>query len=89
MRGLGADHQRFAEAGAVLTGVDLTPHAIEMTRQRFKKLGLKSNLKVGDAECLNFPANSFDIVYSWGVIHHSPDTQKAVNEIFRVLKPGG
>lgn len=87
--GLGADHQRFAEAGAVLTGVDLTPHAIEMTRRRFKKFGLKSNLNVGDAENLNFPDNSFDIVYSWGVIHHSPDTQKAVNEIFRVLKPGG
>ncbi len=87
--GLGADHQSFAEAGAVLTGVDLTSHAIEMTRRRFMKFGLKSNLNVGDAENLNFPDNSFDIVYSWGVIHHSPDTQKAVNEIFRVLKPGG
>jgi ubiquinone/menaquinone biosynthesis C-methylase UbiE len=87
--GLGADHQRFAEAGAVLTGVDLTPRAIEMTRRRFGKLALKSDLKVGDAEDLDFPDNSFDIVYSWGVIHHSPATKKAANEIFRVLKPGG
>jgi ubiquinone/menaquinone biosynthesis C-methylase UbiE len=38
---------------------------------------------------LDFPDNSFDIVYSWEVIHHSPDTKKAANEIFRVLKPGG
>lgn len=87
--GLGADHQRFAEAGAILTGVDLTPRAIAMTRLRFEKLGLRSDLNVGDAENLDYPDNSFDIVYSWGVIHHSPETQKAANEIFRVLKPGG
>ncbi len=87
--GLGADHQRFAEAGAILTGVDLTVRAIEMTRRRFKNLGLMSDLQVGYAENLGFPDSSFDTVYSWGVIHHSPDTQKAVQEIFRVLKPGG
>lgn len=87
--GLGADHQRFAEAGAILTGVDLTARAIDMTRQRFKNLGLMSDLRVGDAENLEFPDSSFDTVYSWGVIHHSPDTQKAVHEIFRVLKHGG
>jgi ubiquinone/menaquinone biosynthesis C-methylase UbiE len=87
--GLGADHQRFAEAGALLTGIDLTPRAIEMTRQRFHMFGLKSELQVGDAENLNFPDNSFDLIYSWGVIHHSPDTQKAINEIHRILKPGG
>lgn len=87
--GLGADHQCFAEAGALLTGIDLTPRAIEMTRQRLNKLGLRSELHVGDAENLDFPDSRFDIVYSWGVIHHSPDTQKAVNEIFRVLNRGG
>jgi len=87
--GLGADHQRFAEAGAILAGVDLTPRAIEMTRRRFENLGLRSDLKVGDAENLDFPDNSFDVVYSWGVIHHTPDTQGAAHEIFRVLKPGG
>lgn len=87
--GLGADHQRFAESGALLSGIDLTPRAIEMTRRRFETLGLKSDLRVGDAEHLNFPDNSFDIVYSWGVIHHSPATDKAAEEIFRVLKPGG
>jgi ubiquinone/menaquinone biosynthesis C-methylase UbiE len=87
--GLGADHQRFAESGAVLTGVDLTPRAIEKTQHRFDELGLKSSLRVGDAENLDLADNSFDIVYSWGVIHHSPNTQTAADEIFRVLKPGG
>lgn len=87
--GLGADHQRFAEAGAVLCGVDLTPRAIELTRRRFAALGLRSDLRVGDAEHLEFPDATFDLVYSWGVIHHSPNTPAAVDEIFRVLKPGG
>ena len=87
--GLGADHQCFAEQGAQLSGVDLTPRAIEMTRRRLDALGLASDLRVGDAEHLDFPDNTFDVVYSWGVIHHSPDTAQAAREIFRVLKPGG
>ena len=87
--GLGADHQGFAEVDAHLTGIDLTPHAVEMTRQRFDKMGLKSDLRVGDAEDLEFPDQTFDIVYSWGVIHHSPNTEEAVDEIFRVLKNRG
>ena len=87
--GLGADHQRFAEAGAILTGIDLTGRAVAMTRRRFEILGLNSDVQVGNAEQMTFPDNSFDIVYSWGVIHHSPDTPRAVAEIHRVLKPGG
>jgi len=76
--GLGADHQCFAEQGAQLSGVDLTPRAIEMTRRRLDALGLASDLRVGDAEHLDYPDNTFDVVYSWGVIHHSPDTAQAV-----------
>lgn len=87
--GLGADHQRFAEAGAMLSGIDLTERAIEHTRERFAALGLKSQLTVGDAESLPFPDGSFDVVYSWGVLHHSPDTPRAIAEVHRVLAPGG
>ena len=86
--GLGADHQRFVEAGAATTGVDLTPRAIALCGERLLAFGLRSNLQVADAESLPFPENSFDLVYSWGVIHHSPDTPSAVREIFRVLRPG-
>jgi len=50
---------------------------------------LKSNLRRIDAESLPFEDNYFDIVYSWGVIHHSEDTEKIIKEILRVLKPGG
>jgi SAM-dependent methyltransferase len=87
--GLGADHQRFAEAGADLTGIDLTPRAIEHVRRRLALFGLHSDLSTGDAERLAFADATFDVVYSWGVIHHSPETPRAVAEIHRVLKPGG
>ncbi len=87
--GLGADHQKFAEAGAILNGIDLTERAIEHTSRRFQLLGLKSNLQKADAEKLPFNDNYFDLVYSWGVLHHTPDTSKAINEIYRVLKIDG
>lgn len=87
--GLGADHQRFSEAGAELYGIDLTERAVTHTRNRLACLGLESRLEVGDAENLSFIDESFDLVYSWGVLHHSPDTSKAISEVWRVLRPGG
>jgi SAM-dependent methyltransferase len=87
--GLGADHQRFAEAGAELYGIDLTRRAVDHVLHRFRIMGLSSNLSVMDAENLDFPEGAFDLVYSWGVIHHSPNTDKAAREIMRVLRPGG
>jgi ubiquinone/menaquinone biosynthesis C-methylase UbiE len=87
--GLGADHQRWAESGADLYGIDLTERAVEHTSRRLRAFGLNSTLAVGDAERLSFPDGYFDMVYSWGVIHCSPDTPKAVAEIWRVLGPGG
>jgi len=87
--GLGADHQRFAAAGADLYGIDLTERAIEHTHRRLLLFGLSSTLAVGDAERLDFPDQNFDLVYSWGVLHHSPDSPKAIAEVYRVLKPGG
>jgi ubiquinone/menaquinone biosynthesis C-methylase UbiE len=87
--GLGADHQRFAEAGADLYGIDLTERAVEHTRRRLAAFDLTSNLSLGDAEHLDFADNTFDRVYSWGVLHHSPDTPKAIAEVRRVLKSGG
>ncbi len=87
--GLGADHQKLAEHGAILSGIDLTPRAINHTKRRFELMGLISELQIADAENLPFEDSSYDAVYSWGVLHHSPDTQKAVNEVYRVLKSGG
>lgn len=87
--GLGAEHQMFAQAGAELCGIDLTERAVEHTRRRLSLFGLNSRLELGDAEKLEFSDESFNIVYSWGVLHHSPDTPKAIDEAYRVLRPGG
>ena len=72
-----------------MSGIDLSRRAIEHARRRLALLGLESLLLVADAECLPFADSAFDLVYSWGVIHHSPDTAAAVAEIHRVLRPGG
>lgn len=87
--GLGADHQRFAAAGADLYGIDLTERAVEHTRRRLGAFGLVSKLAVGDAEALDLRDEEFDLVYSWGVLHHTPDTLRAISEVWRVLKPAG
>jgi ubiquinone/menaquinone biosynthesis C-methylase UbiE len=87
--GLGADHLRFAQAGAQLSGIDLTARAVAHTRHRLALFGLISALSIGDAENLQFSSDAFDLVYSWGVLHHSPDTCKAISEVHRVLRPGG
>ena len=87
--GVGTDGAHFAKAGADYTGTDLTDAAIELARKWFQSAGLKGEFRIADAENLDFADNSFDLVYSHGVLHHTPDTQAAVKEIHRVLKPGG
>ena len=87
--GMGTDGAQFAKAGAHYTGVDLTKAAIELARKRFELFELDGEFRVADAENLDFPDESFDLVYSHGVLHHTPDTARAVREIHRVLKPGG
>jgi ubiquinone/menaquinone biosynthesis C-methylase UbiE len=87
--GTGTDLLQFARGGALVTGVDLTPRSIEIARRRFEVYGLTGEFAIGDGESLAFPDASFDVAYSFGVLHHTPDTQGAVREIHRVLKPGG
>lgn len=87
--GMGTDGAQFAKAGAIYTGIDLTDAAVELARKRFQVSGLKGEFRVADAERLDFPDASFDLVYSHGVLHHTPDIEAAVREIHRVLKPGG
>ena len=87
--GLGTDSLQFARGGALVTGVDLTEQSIELARRRFEMYGVPGTFQVADAEQLPFPDASFDVVYSFGVLHHTPDTPRAVREVARVLKPGG
>jgi SAM-dependent methyltransferase len=87
--GLGTDGAQFARAGADYTGVDLTDAAVELARKCFAVFGLKGDFRTADAEQLDFADESFDLVYSHGVLHHTPDTARAVAEVHRVLRPGG
>jgi ubiquinone/menaquinone biosynthesis C-methylase UbiE len=88
--GMGADHLEWAKSHPnSLSGVDLTERAIEHTSTRMSIGGFVSDLRVADAEDLPFFEESFDLVYSWGVLHHSPNTPAAVREVWRVLRPGG
>ncbi len=87
--GMGADYLEWLKAGANATGVDLSAASIERARQRCQQAGYQPDLRVADAEQLPFPGNSFDIVYSYGVMHHSPNTNQCIREAWRVLKPGG
>ncbi len=86
--GAGTDHLQWARAGADLYGVDLTDAGIHITRKRLESYGLTSNLQRMSAESLSFEDGFFDVVYSWGVIHHSEYPERVIAEILRVLKPG-
>lgn len=87
--GMGFNAQRLAECGARLTVMDLAPNAVHLTRERFALRGLSADFVIADAEHLPFAANTFEMVFSSGVIHHSPDTEAAARELIRTLSAGG
>lgn len=87
--GTGVHARLLAETGANVTAIDLTPTAVELTRRRLELHGLKADVWEADAQALPFGDASFDFVWSWGVVHHSEDTQRVVAEISRVLRPRG
>jgi ubiquinone/menaquinone biosynthesis C-methylase UbiE len=87
--GTGVHAKLLAAAGARLTAVDLTPTAVELTKRRLELAGLDADVREADAESLPFADQSFDFVWSWGVVHHSEDTDAVLTEIARVLRPGG
>ncbi len=87
--GMGADYEQWLKARAIATGVDLSAVSLERAHRRCELAGLAPDLHLADAENLPFASNSFDLVYSYGVMHHSLHTADCVNEAWRVLKPGG
>lgn len=87
--GAGTDHAQWASVTGDLHGVDLTEAAIETTRRNLALRGRHSNLQRLDAEALPFETGTFDVVYSWGVIHHAEAPERVFAEVQRVLRPGG
>ncbi len=87
--GMGTDLVTWQQAGAEVYGIDLTPEHLRLAQLNFTIRGQKANLQLADAADIPFPANFFDIVYSNGVLHHTPDTVRCISEAYRVLRPGG
>lgn len=87
--GMGTDLLQFARGGATCTGVDLTPKSLDISRGRFALYAEHADFALSDAERLPFAEESFDVYYSHGVLHHTPETQAAVREAYRVLRRGG
>jgi len=87
--GAGTDFLQWVKGGARAVGMDYTREAIENVSHRLAVYEKYAPLLQADAEILPFCENGFDLVYSWGVIHHTPDTWKALDEIVRVVRPGG
>jgi SAM-dependent methyltransferase len=87
--GAGVDLARFAKGGAVVTGVDVAPSAIALARANFEQQGLRGDFHVASGEQLPFSDDSFDFVYAHGVVQYTASPQQLVNDVRRVLKPGG
>ena len=88
--GQGADSMQIIKRGAVYYGIDLTDESIKRLKERFKLFDqpYKEVVKA-NAQHIPYEDSFFDIVYSHGVIHHSPEIEKIVSEIHRVLRPRG
>lgn len=87
--GNGSHAQLLVQHARSYTGIDLTPYAVKSTTQRLNHLSLNGTVKLMDAESMDFPNESFDYIWSWGVIHHSANTRQIIKEMHRVLRPGG
>ena len=86
---MGTDLAQFATHGAVVTDLDLSAGHLQLAEENFRLRGLEGRFIHYDAETLPFDDGSFDVVYSNGVLHHTPNTSAVVREIHRVLRPGG
>jgi ubiquinone/menaquinone biosynthesis C-methylase UbiE len=89
--GAGTDFVQWVRAGAHVCGIDLTEEALINVSHRLKayQLPAPEQMLVADAELLPFESESFDLGYSFGVLHHSPNTEKALAELVRVVRTGG
>ena len=87
--GAGIDSAEFARGGAEVISTDITQAGVELTKGLLEKNDLPPLVIRCNATNLPFKSNTFDGVYSFGVLHHFPEIDTALTEIHRVLKPGG
>ena len=87
--GIGMDLAELAKLGCCVTGVDLSPNSLQVAQSYLALTGLEAQLSVRNAEHLDFDDGMFDVVYSFGVLHHTPNITQALREVYRLLRPGG
>jgi len=87
--GVGSHARLIAQFARSFTGIDITDYAIRSTSERMRLAGIHARILRMDAEHMEFDDNIFDFVWTWGVIHHSSNTRRILQEIHRVLRPGG
>lgn len=90
--GIGTATISFARAGADVTAFDLSAESVELTRRRANVYGLEDrvHLAVGDAERLSefVPPAPYDLIWSFGVLHHTPHPQRALDQLRAYVRPG-
>lgn len=79
----------YAQGGARVTAVDIAERSVELTKKRLAWKSLEADVRLSNAERLPFEDGTFEVVTSFGVLHHTPDTARALREVHRVLQPGG
>jgi 2-polyprenyl-3-methyl-5-hydroxy-6-metoxy-1,4-benzoquinol methylase len=91
--GIGTDTMNFARHGAEVTAVDLSERSLELARKRAAVYGFEDRITFQQADCERLdefvPVEPYDLVYSFGVIHHTPDPERALEQIRRYVRPGG
>src|SRR5688572_27527177 len=87
--GVGTDARMIVSLGGNYHGINVDAGSSDMTRTALKTFGLQGDVKQASALNIPYPSDHFDVVYSFGVLHHIPEVDKAIKEIYRVLKPGG
>lgn len=87
--GIGSDAEEFAKAGAEYVGIDLSEQSVALSQNRFEVLELEGEFHVKDASKSFADLGTFDLVYSYGVIHHFPGIDTIIENVKEVLVPGG
>jgi 2-polyprenyl-3-methyl-5-hydroxy-6-metoxy-1,4-benzoquinol methylase len=87
--GVGTDGRQFVKNGAIYYGINLDEGSTNLAKESFNLFGVEGEIFQMNAEKMQFEDNTFDHVFSLGVIHHSPNTEEIAREMYRVLKPGG
>jgi ubiquinone/menaquinone biosynthesis C-methylase UbiE len=87
--GVGTDARTIISQGGDYTGINVDAGSTEMTRRALQTFGLRGDVKQASAVDIPYASETFDLVYSFGVLHHIPQVDKAIKEIYRVLRPGG